>query len=376
MHHAFGMPFQKLHTKLIEWYAQNRRHLPWREDPTPWHVWISEIMLQQTRVDSVIGYFARFIEHFPTPEALAAADEQELLECWAGLGYYQRARNLQKGAKRVIEAFGGKIPSDFETLQTIPGIGPYTAAAISSIAFDQPVGVVDGNVVRVLTRLKAIDEPQTPALNARLQPLANAFCAFGQASAFNQAMMDLGATVCTPKSPKCDQCPWKADCEAFAQGLQEILPHPKVRPERQKVFVVSGLVIEGESIWLAQRPHHGLLQGLWELPGIENCNDPAQLQELGLTCDPQRSWQITHVFTHREWTLTLYPATGKPYGGQYLEHRLWPISELERCPLGGPALKALIAAQIAVPPRRGAGKQPAFQLPQKAAGDPQMSLFG
>lgn len=327
-------------------------------------------MLQQTRVSSVLEYFPRFITEFPTPAALATAPEQRLLELWAGLGYYQRARHLKHGAEAVVERFGGVIPQTLEELRSLPGVGAYTSAAIASIAFDLPVGVVDGNVMRVLARLMAIDAPVSPNLSKLLQKFQDELVQNGHAGDTNQAIMDLGAVICTPKSPTCAFCPWNASCAAHKQGLEEELPRPKERPERPRIEVVAGLVQTEREIWLSQRPAKGLLAGLWELPSVEGTNDPNALKMLGLTPSVQVA-EITHAFTHREWHVRVFKAVGEPQNGPYQKHQKWQINAenqlnfalqnaterlLEHCPLGGPALKALRAAGLPLAHRRGAGK--------------------
>ena len=196
--------------RLLEWFAQYQRWMPWRHDPRPYTVWLSEIMLQQTQVDTVIPYFERFVQAFPNVQALAAADQQEVLKLWEGLGYYSRARNLHKAAQVVVAQYGGELPPDYQELQSLPGVGPYTAAAISSIAFGQPVPVVDGNVLRTFCRFWGIDSDiRQPRLRQQLQARLEPFVAQVPAAAFNQAIMELGALLCRPKSPHCAACPWR-----------------------------------------------------------------------------------------------------------------------------------------------------------------------
>jgi len=231
---------RKLRTELLLWFGGNRRELPWREQATPYGVWVSEVMLQQTRVDVVRGYFERWMEAFPTLESLAESEEGEVLKLWQGLGYYSRARRLRLGAQFVCEAWGGRLPSAPQKLKLVPGIGPYSAGAISSIAFGEPSAIVDGNVIRVLTRLFALSgDPHRAQLKAELWRVAGQLVPKGSASEFNQGLMELGALVCTPKKPRCTACPWQSACVADARGEVERYPELPARPQPTPLRMVT-----------------------------------------------------------------------------------------------------------------------------------------
>ncbi|MEZ4437291.1 MAG: A/G-specific adenine glycosylase [bacterium] len=347
---------------LLAGYDRGHRDLPWRRDPRPWPVWVSEVMLQQTRVESVIGYFHRFIARFPTPAALAAAPVDEVLSMWAGLGYYARARNLHRAAQQVALRHGGEVPADPAALAALAGFGRYTTGAVGSIAFGHRLPALDGNVVRVLCRLdRVVDDPKVPAVRERLWQRAAALADDARAGDVNQALMELGATVCTPRSPACLVCPLAAMCRARATGDAQKLPVKPRRPERPRFERVAALVRDAEGrIWLGRRPEDGLLGGLWDLPAVEASGpDPFALRALGLEA-AGAAVTVEHGFTHRVWVVHCYPATGTPTGG---EATVWrAFDEAALCdPAGpalcGPALKALRAAGVALPHRRGAGRK-------------------
>ncbi len=262
----------RLPIPLLQWYHENARTLPWRSDPTPYHVWVSEIMLQQTRVAAVLEYYRRFMEALPTVADLAAVEEDRLLKLWQGLGYYNRARNLQKAARQVMEDFGGAFPDTYETLLGLAGVGEYTAGAIASIAFGQPVPAVDGNVLRVVSRLTGDGSDMTkPDTKRRMWADLKTVIPVRAPGDFNQAMMDLGATVCLPNgAPLCEKCPAAAFCKARLEGRTGELPYkPPKKARRVEERVVFLLFHEGK-VALRQRPKGGLLGGLWEYP-----NEPA-----------------------------------------------------------------------------------------------------
>ena len=303
----------RLAEALLPWYRANARTLPWRETEDPYRIWVSEIMLQQTRVAAVLGYYARFLETFPTVEALAEAPEDRLMKLWEGLGYYSRARNLQKAAARVAEL--GGFPDTYEGLLALPGIGDYTASAIASAAFGRREAAVDGNVLRVVSRLADchddISDPRTKkAVRAWVQEAMPYEMA--DIRVFNQAMMELVATVCVPNGPpRCGVCPVRALCLGLARGTAETLPVKAAkkarRVEEKTVFL---LLREGKTA-LRRRPGTGLLAGLWEFPHVEGSLDeaaaPAAVAAWGL--EP-RNWEskltAKHVFTHVEWHMTGY----------------------------------------------------------------------
>jgi A/G-specific adenine glycosylase len=258
---------RSISAKLLRWYRQNRRALPWRGRRDPYFIWLSEAMLQQTQVATVVPYYERFLERFPTIERLAAAPLDDVLRLWAGLGYYARARNLHAAARRIVADHGGKLPDTVEELRKLPGFGPYTAGAVASIAFGRRAAVVDGNVARVLARLHAIrSDVRAPATRSRLWRLAESLLPRRSCGDFNQAMMELGATLCTPAIPRCGRCPLRTECRAFRLGAADRLPVVAARPRvRRETHVVAAITRAGR--WLfVRRPRRGLWGGLWELP--------------------------------------------------------------------------------------------------------------
>ncbi|GAB4489631.1 MAG: A/G-specific adenine glycosylase [Anaerolineales bacterium] len=298
---------------ILAWYEKNARVLPWRGHLDPYAVWVSEIMLQQTRVETVIPYFQRWLKKFPTLAALAAAPQQEVLSAWEGLGYYSRARNLQRAAQLLVREQAGKIPQSAEQLLRLPGVGRYTAAAIASIAFGQNIATLDGNLKRIFARVFGMDDPiDSPAGEKKLWRLAEEQLPPGRAGDYNQALMDLGAAICLPRSPLCPQCPLENLCEARAFGLQAELPvktPKKAVPHRQKMAAV--IILAGKTL-LNQRPAAGLLGGLWEFPAAETENDSAEACAAALelfyrlkVTPLTRLPAIRHAYTH--FTLTETP---------------------------------------------------------------------
>jgi A/G-specific adenine glycosylase len=257
---------------LLDCYAEHARQLPWRfrsEDRRcPYATWVSEIMLQQTRVETVIPYYDRWMERFPAVTDLAAAPLGEVLSAWEGLGYYSRARNLWRAAQIVVEEYGGDLPGDVERLRRLPGIGRYTAGAIASIAFGLDEAALDGNIRRVLARWFDVSEPaRSPAGEKRLWELARANLPPGRAGDFNQALMDLGALVCTPRSPDCNRCPLAGECRAYRLGIQEERPVLEQKAPIPHLTVTAAVIVQRGRLMIAQRPERGLLGGLWEFPG-------------------------------------------------------------------------------------------------------------
>ena len=338
--------------RLLNWYAEHARQLPWRGDPDPYKVWISEMMLQQTRVETVIPYYLRWIERFPSIQALAAASEQEVLSAWEGLGYYSRARNLHHAAQVMMEKFSGQLPNDMHTLQQLPGIGRYTAAAIASIAFGRDEPALDGNIRRVLARLFDVSLPaRSPAGEKRLWELASAICLPGRAGDYNQALMDLGATICTPRSPACPRCPLSELCQARLLGVQEERPVMEPKPPIPHYTVAAAVIqkegsLPGENVLLARRPSHGLLGGLWEFPGgkLQDGEDlPACLkreicEELGVDISVGEPFGIyRHAYTHFRVTLHAFLCTlsaGAPQALEASELRWVKPAELGTFPMG------------------------------------------
>ena len=313
---------------LLDWFYKNRRILPFREDPTPYHVWLSEVMLQQTRVSAVLPYYERFLAALPDIPALAACDEEKLHKLWEGLGYYSRVRNLQKAAKIVCEQYGGQLPADYAALRALPGIGDYTAGAIASISFGIPVPAVDGNVLRVMTRLTDchddISDPKTKrAVRAALAEVMPEEPA--DIRIFNQAMMELGATVCGPNTaPRCDDCPVSGLCLGRQRGTAETLPVKKAKKERRVEEKTVFLLMRDRKIALRKRPKTGLLAGLWEFPNVEGTLDEtaagAAVEAVGLSViDWQSRLTAKHIFTHVEWRMTGYALTVRGDGPAELE---------------------------------------------------------
>lgn len=302
---------QDLPERLLPWFEENRRDLPWRRDREPYHVWLSEIMLQQTRVEAVKGYYERFLQRLPTIGVLAAAEENELLKLWEGLGYYSRVRNLQKAAKIIARDHGGEFPREYDKVRALPGVGAYTAGAICSICFGQPTPAVDGNVLRVVSRLLASDAPISDERVRRgvAQKLETIYPA-GRCGDFTQALMELGATVCVPNgAPLCSACPLRDVCKAAQAGTQERYPvkAPKKprRVEHRTVFFLQC----GEKIAVCKRPKTGLLAGLWQLPDVpgELTVEEMLRQAEDWGVHPRnlrKTAQRTHIFTHVEWKLT------------------------------------------------------------------------
>ena len=271
----FGPQIQSLRPavrrRLLPWFAQNARDLPWRAEPRPpYAVWISEIMLQQTRVDTVIPYFRRFLARFPDPAALAAAPLQDVLKLWENLGYYSRARQIHKTAKILVRDHGGKLPSDPGALAALPGLGPYTVAAIASFAFGHPLAVLDGNVIRVFSRLLALrDDVGLPATKKKLQRFADGLLLRDRPAATNEAWMELGALVCTPRNPRCPECPMRGVCRAAKSKTPESFPNKKKKMKVPHKVVGAAVILNAKNqILIAQRnPEKGMLAGLWEFPG-------------------------------------------------------------------------------------------------------------
>ena len=300
---------------LLAWYDQHARTLPWRGIHDPYRTWVSETMLQQTRVETVLGYYARFLERFPTVADLAAAPEDDVLKMWEGLGYYSRARNLHKGAKQVMTEYGGVIPADVEQLRKISGIGPYTAGAIASIAFDQPVPAVDGNVIRVVSRLRGIRENVgIPSVRRALEGEAASLVPQLRPGDFNQALMDLGSAICTPGTPACEKCPLRDECDAYAAGDAEDLPVlPRKNPPKVIDYAVC-LIFSGNRVLMRQRTE-AMLKGLWVFPMAEGKltlrQVPAAVKKLTklVVKEVQSAGEAKHVFTHQIWQMQLYTMT-------------------------------------------------------------------
>ena len=308
-----------LRRRLLAWYRRHRRDLPWRRTADPYRVWVSEVMLQQTRVQTARGYYERFLAAFPTVEALAAADEGEVLKAWEGMGYYSRARNLHRAARAVAGEHGGRLPDTYDGLLDLPGVGPYTAAAVSSIAFDRPHPVLDGNVTRLLCRLLRVEEdPRRAETRARLIAAGEALMPRSRPGEFNQALMELGARVCTPSSPRCGDCPWADHCRARAElDDPSVLPLRPERRPRPHLEVAAGLIRRGNRLLLAQRPPGGMLAGMWEFPGgkqepgesLPACLRREVREELDVDIEVERPLAVVdHDYSHRSIRLHAFAA--------------------------------------------------------------------
>ena len=314
---------QQLPAPLLAWYAENRRILPWREEVSPYRTWISEIMLQQTRVTAVLPYFERFMAKYPTVRDLAAAEDGELMRLWQGLGYYSRARNLKRAARVIVENFGGIFPTTYKDLLTLPGIGDYTAGAILSIAMGQTVPAVDGNVLRVVSRVAAYNGDVTDPKNRKLlRDAVEKILPAGHAGEFNQAMMDLGATVCLPNgAPLCDKCPFSLFCRAFATNRVTFFPIKSPKKEKKIEHKTVFVLRRGGEIALHQRDKTGLLAGLWEFPNTPgNLDETQAFSWLFENHIIPHQWvkkvNYSHEFTHIIWQITAYTVevTGNGHG--------------------------------------------------------------
>ncbi|MEK6193353.1 MAG: A/G-specific adenine glycosylase, partial [Deltaproteobacteria bacterium] len=294
--------------KIVSWYRENKRAQPWREQPDGYAVGVSEIMLQQTRVETVIPYFAQWMKRFPTVEELAAASQQEVLAEWEGLGYYSRARNLHRAAKVVVVEYGGNLPDSVKGLRRLPGVGRYTAGALASIVYGLDEPVVDGNVKRVMARVFNVEEPVDSSRGeGRIWGLAGEHLPSGQASEYNQGLMELGARVCTPKNPNCVECPLSKECRAYALGIQAERPVRKPKPAIPTRKMATALIREGENVLMRQRPEDGLLGGMWEFPSVrvDNGAGPAEGLEEGVREEmgveirvDKQTGTFQHAYTH------------------------------------------------------------------------------
>jgi len=304
----------RLRSRLLAWYRRNRRALPWRRSRDPYRIWLSEVMLQQTTVQAVVPYYQRFLARFPTLASLAAAREEDVLALWSGLGYYHRARNLLRGSRHVVARHGGVFPKSLDAALAIPGVGLYTASAVLSIAHSQPLPVVDGNVRRVLARLFALRGPRWRK-DGPFYNLAQELLDRDAPGDFNQALMELGATVCTPKLPACPACPLERRCEARAQGLVERLPESRARRAAVQVTIAAALVEQRGRVLLVRRPEGQLLGRMWELPqtGLESRGRVDLVRELRerhgleIECGPLVA-RTRHAITYRRISLVGYRA--------------------------------------------------------------------
>jgi len=347
----------KISEKLLAWYATNARELPWRSDPQPYKVWISEIMLQQTQVDTVIPYFKKWILIFPKVKTLADASEQDILAVWEGLGYYSRARNIKKCADILLAQYNANIPSDPVLLQKLPGIGHYTAGAIASIAFNLDAIALDGNIKRVYARVMNLAVPVDSREGKKaLEEFAVNQQPSGKAGDYNQALMDLGASICLPARPKCLLCPVQQFCLAFERGVQEQRP---VIPEKKPIphYVVTAAILQrDQQFLLAQRPANGLLGGLWEFPGgkqeagetLTGTLEREIMEELGSTISVEKHFgEYQHAYTHFRVTLHAFLCSlieGEPQPIEASQLAWVSLKQLPEYPMG--KIDRMIADQL------------------------------
>ncbi|MFC1996056.1 A/G-specific adenine glycosylase [Chloroflexota bacterium] len=342
----FFMPTQ-FSQKLLDWYATDARELPWRGNPDPYAVWVSEIMLQQTRVETVIPYYKRWMMRFPSVFELSSASQQEVLSLWEGLGYYARARNLHQAASVIVAEYAGELPQEAQDLQTLPGIGRYTAAAIASIAFGKDEAALDGNIRRVLARVFDVTKPARSTQGERqLWQLSEENLPSGCAGEYNQAMMDLGATICTPSCPNCGDCPVQEVCQARKLGVQEDRPVKKARPAIPHYTVAAAVIRRNGQVFIAQRPDKGLLGGMWEFPGgkteedesLDVCLKREICEELGVDIEVGAPFGVyQHAFTHFRITLHAFECLlndGTPIPHEHKDLRWVRPAELHKFPMG------------------------------------------
>jgi A/G-specific adenine glycosylase len=341
------MAFHSITNNLLLWYKNNARRLPWRAIQSPYRTFISEFMLQQTRVETVLPYFERWMQTYPDIFALAAASEQDILKAWEGLGYYSRAQNLHKAARQIVETLQGKIPADPVELQKLPGIGPYSAGAIASIAFNRPTLAVDGNIRRVIARLRNIGTLLgTPQFEITCRQALQELLPVEQAGDFNQALMDLGATICLPKTPLCDICPLQQDCQAYSAGTQAHLPLRKAKAAIPHYIVAAGVILHGQHVLLCQRPNGALLGGLWEFPGGKQEINETLPQALTRELQEELEIQVTvkeeidvyeHAFTHFRITLHAFfcdITQGTPHPVEAQDMQWVLLKDLDQYPMG------------------------------------------
>lgn len=362
-----------LQRRLLDWFAASARDLPWRRTRDPYAIWLSEVMLQQTQVATVIPYWERYLERFPTVQALASAPQADVLALWSGLGYYARARNLHLAAKQVVERHAGTFPASVEDLRALAGFGPYTAGAVASIAFGLDAPLVDGNVVRVLCRVEGWELGAEDA--ARLSwAAARALLPAGRASDWNQALMELGATVCAPKNPACGRCPVASVCKAAQTASPALYPLPKKRPVKKRLRLAAVCVTdEAGRVVLVKNEAKGLFGGLWSLPLVEigeaDADGPAVMLArsiLGEDASLARVPTVLHTLTHRDVVVEMFTATGRmlalPEGGQ-----LVPLDGMHAFGLSTLTVKMLGAAHLVVPGNHGR---------RRAVSSTQPTLFG
>jgi len=331
---------------ILDWYADHKRPMPWRETKDPYKIWISEIMLQQTRVDQAWPYFERFIGEFPTVFDLAEAEQQRVMKAWEGLGYYSRARNLHAASKSIVADYDGKLPEEYEEIIKLKGIGPYTAAAITSIAFGKPNAVVDGNVIRVITRYFGIDDDIRSTKTVKLvQEYVDELISPEKPAEFNQGLMEIGSIVCKPTNPDCTNCPISFDCVATKTARTDVIPYKSPAKKKPHKHIGVGIIgREDGKVLIALRPEDVMLGGLWEFPGgkqeedetIQQTVERELKEELGIEVTAYKEFmKLKHVYSHFSITLHAFLCqlvTGKPSPKSSQEIRWVDISELEQYP--------------------------------------------
>ncbi len=342
LHRVEARHVEHVRGALIAWFEERRRPLPWRETGAdgrrdPYRVWLAEVMLQQTRVEQARPYFERFVETFPTVEALAEAPLDDVLKAWEGLGYYSRARNLHRAAQQIASDHGGRFPADEAAARALPGVGDYTVAAVLSLAYGVPLAVLDGNVARVLARVFAVEEDARSSVTRHaLHAVASALLDPDRPGAFNEAMMELGATVCTPMSPACLRCPLRPVCAAFAQGRTEHFPVVSKRKPTPHYDIAVGVVTDAEGRVLVQkRPEEAMLGGLWEFPGgkregdeplAETCRREVA-EEVGLAVEVgEEIARIDHAYSHFSITLHAFRCALAETAGEAVHHAGQPVA--------------------------------------------------
>ncbi len=333
--------------KLLDWYREHGRDLPWRRTRDPYAIWIAEVMLQQTRVETVIPYYERWLASFPTMEALANAPREQVLAHWEGLGYYRRAHHLHQTAQRVVEEHDGRLPSDVKALEQLPGIGSYTAAAIAAIAFNHDALALDGNLRRVFARLIDLElDVKSPEGERRVRESGLAAIPAGQAGVFNQALMDLGSRLCKPQAPLCSDCPLEYECIARQRGVQDQRPVQTPRKPLPHLTAAVGVLLQNEKVLIGRRPEGGILAGLWQFPGgrlepgesLEDCLRREWVEELGVQIEPLKEIG-SYDHAHTNFRITVHAFTcrllqGEPQALDHTEIRWVEISRLGDYPMG------------------------------------------
>ncbi len=364
---------REFHRRLRHWYRGNARDLPWRRTRDPYAIWVSEIMLQQTQVATVIGYFDRFLAEFPDIASLAAATEEKVLRLWEGLGYYRRARQMNHAAQVIVEQHGGVFPSDALTVRALPGIGRYTSGAILSIAFDAREPILEANTIRLLARLSVYrGDPTSTDGQQRLWALAEELLPQRGAGEVNQALMELGSQVCTPRAPRCSECPVSSLCRAFARGLQDRIPAMRKKPTAEAMREAAVVVRRGDQVLLMRRPGHGRWGGLWNFPRFAIAADDASIEKTlaaemkqlaGVRLRAIEKWlTYKHTVTRFRITLECFAAThtgGEPRSADATELQWFDVAELTRLPmpvtarkLCGEVLKRFPLSHCGKPARR------------------------